>query len=475
MRISFKKYIAENYTLPEEYFSIKRNILHFYGINLYKVARRFGTPTKLYFIPRIRTNIRRAIRWFQEAFEKHKYKGEYIYTYCTKTSHFKFIVSTAISEGAHLELSSEYDAYIIKSLLASGEISPSIFIICNGYKTSQYLNQIYELYKIGFKNIIPVIETEDELEKIKNIFGDETISIGVRLATDEPPDSDFYLSRHGIPYQRLLRFLGEALENSNNLKLVMLHSHISAGISDTPYFWNTFTRSIECFCKLSQKFPTLKYLNIGGGLKYTDSLDNNENNHYIINALVETIKKICDYYEVNHPTLITEFGTYTVADSAVTILKVLGEKFQNEKEIWYIVDSSFIIVSPDNWALKKRFITLPINLWDRKYKTVILGGLSCDNMDFFSQALEYHQLPMPSISPNKPLYIGIFFTGAYQDNLSGYGGLKHCLLPSPAIIIANSTENSIKLKLFAKRQKPRDFLYLLGYKTSLKKMYLKIT
>jgi arginine decarboxylase len=32
-------------------------------------------------------------------------------------------------------------------------------------------------------------------------------------------------------------------------------------------------------------------------------------------------------------------------------------------------------------------------------------------------------------------FIGFFHTGAYQEALSGYGGLKHCLLPPPKHIL----------------------------------------
>ena len=37
----------------------------------------------------------------------------------------------------------------------------------------------------------------------------------------------------------------------------------------------------------------------------------------------------------------------------------------------------------------------------------------------------------------EPLYVGFFHTGAYQDQISGYGGIKHCLIPSPKHVIVN--------------------------------------
>ena len=244
----------------------------------------------------------------------------------------------------------------------------------------------------------------------------------------------------------------------------MIHFMIPGGIKDTPHFWNELSKGVELFCKLKKKCDDLKYLNIGGGLPYPDSLSFSFNYQKIISEIVETIKSLCSYHEVPEPDIITEFGSYTVATSAVSLLKVLGEKKQNERENWYIVDSSFITLIPDNWALKKRFICLPVNNWDKPIKKVILGGLSCDNMDFYSESLDYHQIVMPSLSKRNKLYIALFFTGAYQDNIAGFGGLKHCLLPSPAILIASKTKNKIKIKKVIEKQSALQMIKLLGYR-----------
>ena len=48
-------------------------------------------------------------------------------------------------------------------------------------------------------------------------------------------------------------------------------------------------------------------------------------------------------------------------------------------------------------------------------------------------------------------YIGFFNTGAYQESLSGYGGIQHCLIPQPKHVEIELDENGeIKTRLFAK-------------------------
>src|SRR5213595_2968471 len=71
---------------------------------------------------------------FAAAIKKHKYEGEYNYCYCTKSSHFSFVVEEALKHNIHLETSYAYDIEIIKKLYQRKKITKDTFIICNGYK-----------------------------------------------------------------------------------------------------------------------------------------------------------------------------------------------------------------------------------------------------------------------------------------------------------------------------------------------------
>jgi arginine decarboxylase len=73
-------------------------------------------------------------------------------------------------------------------------------------------------------------------------------------------------------------------------------------------------------------------------------------------------------------------------------------------------------------------------------------------------------LPAYSNEEAEPLYIGFFHTGAYQDSLSGYGGIKHCLIPSPkhVIIDRDDTGNFIDF-MFRHEQSVDDMMNILGY------------
>jgi arginine decarboxylase len=64
----------------------------------------------------------------------------------------------------------------------------------------------------------------------------------------------------------------------------------------------------------------------------------------------------------------------------------------------------------------------------------------------------------------KPLYIGFFNTGAYQESIGGFGGLQHCLIPTPKHILINKDAlGNITTSLFSHQQEASEMLKILGY------------
>lgn len=129
-----------------------------------------------------------------------------------------------------------------------------------------------------------------------------------------------------------------------------------------------------------------------------------------------------------------------------------------------MINSSFITTLPDTWAISKRFIMLPINRWNDEYERVLLGGLTCDSDDYYNSEQHMNGIYLPKYRKDRPLYIGFFNTGAYQETIGGFGGLQHCLIPSPKhILIDRDADGKIVTKLFRKEQKSEELLTILGY------------
>ncbi|MDO9680991.1 MAG: arginine decarboxylase, partial [Bacteroidales bacterium] len=150
--------------------------------------------------------------------------------------------------------------------------------------------------------------------------------------------------------------------------------------------------------------------------------------------------------------------------SGAVIYQVLDQKQQNDRERWYMVDSSFMTTLPDTWGIKQRFILLPINKWDKEYQRVFLGGLTCDSQDYYNAEAHANAIFLPVVNGEEPLYIGFFHTGAYQESIAGFGGIQHCLQPAPKHITIDVDENGeYYTKLFSKEQTYKSMLKILGY------------
>jgi arginine decarboxylase len=164
------------------------------------------------------------------------------------------------------------------------------------------------------------------------------------------------------------------------------------------------------------------------------------------------------------PNIYTEFGSYTVGESMAHIYSVIAQKEQNDREIWYMIDSSFITTLPDTWGIGEKFLLLPVNKWDNDYQRVVLGGITCDSHDYYDSEEHINEVFLPKTTGEEPLVLGFFHTGAYQDQISGYGGIKHCLIPSPKHIIVGHDRNGKLVDwVYAKEQTAQSMLKILGY------------
>ena len=456
--------VQQTFNFPQPGLDVKDGYLQFNGIDLKAIIEKYGTPLKLSYLPKIGMQINRAKDMFAKSFKKHKYEGQYYYCYCTKSSHFSFVVEEALKHGIHLETSYANDIEIIKKLYDKKRITKDMFIICNGFKQKGYTRRIAQLLNGGFKNVIPVLDNKDELLAYRKSVR-VPFKIGIRVAAEEEPTFPFYTSRLGIRAKDILEFYVDNIEGyEDKFQLKMLHIFLNKGIKDDIYYWSELNKIINLYCQLKKICPELDSLNIGGGFPIKHSLGFEYDYQFMIDEIVSNIKAACKRTKVPMPNIFTEFGSYTVGESMAHIYSVIGEKVQNDRENWYMIDSSFITTLPDTWGIGDKFLMLPINKWDNEYQRVVLGGITCDSHDYYDSEEHINEVFLPKINGGEPLYVGFFHTGAYQDQISGYGGIKHCLIPSPKHVIIEYDKNG-KLEdwVYAKEQSAQSMLKILGY------------
>lgn len=463
MKNKYIDLIEQSFEFPSEEFKVENNELYWYDVPLMDLIKQYGTPLRIAYLPKIAQNIKTARRMFNVAMAKVEYQGDYNYCYCTKSSHFSFVMEEVLKHDVNLETSSAFDINLIDALHESGLLVKDKFIICNGFKRPQYVEGIQRLVREGFTNVIPSLDNVFELDQILDGF-DNHIKVGIRVATEEEPKFDFYTSRLGICYKDIVPYYNEKIKNNPQVELKMLHFFINTGIRDTSYYWNELNRCVEKYCELRKVCPTLDSLNIGGGLPIHAHLDFNYDYEYMIEEIVSQIKNTCNANGVPEPNIFTEFGSYTVGESGAILYSIVNQKKQNDRELWNMIDSSFITTLPDTWAIDQRFPFLAVNNWDKPYERVHLGGLTCDSMDFYNAEAHSNAIFMPRYQNDQDQYVGFFHMGAYQESLSGFGGIQHCLIPAPKLVIVDRDENGEYFtKLFAKEQSYKSMMKILGY------------
>jgi arginine decarboxylase len=463
MNTKYINLIDQTYYFPQEEFKLDGENLNFHGIPLMDLVEKYGTPLKFIYLPKISDNINRAKQWFKNSIEKNNYKGKYHYCYCTKSSHFEPVLNEVLNNNVHIETSSAYDINIVEKLKKTGKIKDDTYVICNGFKRDEYVDNIGRLINEGHRNCIPIIDNYEEIDLLSEVIND-TYKVGIRIASEEEPKFEFYTSRLGIGYKNIVPFYESQIKDNDKVELKMLHFFINTGIRDNAYYWNELGKCLKVYVRLKKMCSSLDSLNIGGGFPIKNSLAFEYDYQYMIDEIINQINISCQEAEVAVPHIFTEFGSFTVGESGGAIYEILYQKQQNDREKWNMIDSSFITTLPDTWAINQRFIMLPINRWEDEYERVLLGGLTCDSDDYYNSEQNMNAIYLPKYRRDKPLYIGFFNTGAYQETIGGYGGLQHCLIPHPKhILVDKDKDGNITTKLFNEQQKAADLLKILGY------------
>lgn len=236
-----------------------------------------------------------------------------------------------------------------------------------------------------------------------------------------------------------------------------MHYHISSQIEKIDGIIKPLKRALELYAKLREKNPGLDTLDIGGGA----GVPYEKKKHFysaknLIQQIVKTAKTQSDKLGVRHPNLITEWGRYVAAPAQITIYKILAEKTVDNKgnNRWYVIDGSFMNDLIDTWAIHQKWHVIPVNnMTTRKLQKVWLAGSSCDSDDKYTAGGGY--ILMPKLEDSDELYIAILDTGAYQDSLASH----HCLLSSPAKLIAQNGE----IKIARKREAPEEVGKMFGW------------
>jgi arginine decarboxylase len=123
---------------------------------------------------------------------------------------------------------------------------------------------------------------------------------------------------------------------------------------------------------LRQQVPTLQFFSIGGGMPTSAyCLDFNFDYLGFLHGLMRAFAAACMLHRVPQPTLVGEFGRYTVASHTLSLMRVGAVKVgQGDGQSWYLLDGSLMVTLPDIVMVPgQQFIVLPRLLWIGRLST----------------------------------------------------------------------------------------------------------
>lgn len=416
-----------------EYLSIKDNVLYYKDINLLKLAEKYGDSLEVAYTPIITEKVQYLKKLFDEKINKYGYPQKYNYAYATKANYYSEVVLTALKDIDMLETSSAYDIEIIYSLAQQGIIKKGFTVLCNGFKNEKYIKTLQDLLDKQI-NVIPIIENEREFDLLTKL-SNYKINIGLRYNSDFESriiKNNFSAeeelnNRFGFSKDKLFE-VAQQIQTIPNFNLQVFHFHFGGTITNIDNYIKGYSNILQHYCELKKQVPTLEYFDFGGGFPIKYSLTYTFDYDRLVDEMVKSAKIICEKNKVECPKLIGEHGRFTVGDHSFYIYKIDFVKEENFKN-WYIINGSLMNMTPDLWGIQQDFTILPVNLLDKPHIPICLGGETCDPDDRYFLNNENVKLFMPTIEKGQTLYIAIFSIGAYQEIISGIGGLHHCLIP----------------------------------------------
>jgi len=416
---------------------------HVYNLN--DLAQRYGTPLQVIFPFIIEDRLKDLISYFQAYIKIYGYRGKFFYHYPMKVNQNKEFILSLLSEGANLEVTSANELWIVKKLWEGEKFNSKIRVFCNGPKTDQYLDLIEELRSKGM-NIVPIIESLDEVNRLSKYKGDIGVRVDLNIKTDSHWDKKF--DRFGLSEKDVLD-----LSKLKNLKIV--HYHLGSQIKTQKSILDAVKHAFGIYAQLQKIHPSIDTLDIGGGFGIPYEKKKFYTAKGVSSKIIKVLKNLSDKAKIRHPNLVIEWGQYIVAPAEITIYKVLFKKIipKANAKAWYIVDGSFVNDIKDTWAIHQKFHIIPANNMYGALRTTWLAGSTCDSDDKYTAGGNY--ILLPKLHENQDQFVAVFDTGAYQDGLASH----HCLLSAPLKIVAQDG----MIKVVRKRETAESIGRLFGW------------
>ncbi|KAH0900797.1 hypothetical protein HID58_040300 [Brassica napus] len=227
------------------------------------------------------------------------------------------------------------DVLLAMSCLCKG--NPDAFLICNGFKDSEYVSLALLGRKLELNTVI-VLEQEHELDLVidlsKKMNVRPVIGLRAKLRTKQ---SNYYGSnsgekgKFGLTSAQIVRVEAKLRESGMLDCLQLLHFHIGSMIPTTSLLSDGVSEAALIYCELVRLGAHMRIIDVGGGLGIDyDGSKSGEGDISVAytleeyaEAVVASIRCVCDRRSVKHPVICSESGRAIVSHHSVLIFEAV--------------------------------------------------------------------------------------------------------------------------------------------------------
>jgi arginine decarboxylase len=312
------------------------------GIDISSVAQdlkqqRIQFPLLIRFQDLLRSRVTELNNAFRRAIEEAEYKNSYIGVYPIKVNQLHEVVQEILEAGRPfgfgLECGSKAELVAALPHLEDDRT----LLICNGYKDWTMMRLMLIGQLLG-KNIIPILEKYSELRLMLPLASELGVRprFGVRVRVSVSGSGKWAASggdasKFGITIPELVKMTDEFTASGVADGFKLLHFHLGSQILDIQNLKQAVKEIARIYATLRKRGVEIEYLDVGGGLGVNYEAGEVTSPHGInytlqeyTNAVVYTVKEVCDAEKVPHPTLVSESGRALTAHHSVLIVEVMA-------------------------------------------------------------------------------------------------------------------------------------------------------
>lgn len=299
-------------------------------------ARGMGMPVLLRFADILGARIAYLNQAFASAIKEAGYKGGYRGVYPIKVNQQQEAIQeiTRLGRPFHHGLEAGSKAELMAALAYLRD--PDAFLVCNGYKDSEFIDLALYGQKMGLQTII-VVEMPGELDLIIERAARIGIRprLGVRIklssrAGGKWTESGGDRSVFGLNTAQVIDLVDDLRRRRMLDCLEMMHYHLGSQIPNIRDIRSACAEAARFYVGLAGEGARMGIMNIGGGLaidydgshtNFTSSA-NYDLAEYCAD-IIEGIMSATDAAGINHPLIISESGRALVGYYSVLLFNIL--------------------------------------------------------------------------------------------------------------------------------------------------------